>query len=628
MSAQAGDALQEVLDVAGCEWDVGALIQHYSFVDSLYFSIVLVTTVGYGNSLVPTTPYMRVFVSSYAVYGLLVFGAATFTFHHVVKQTLAIVSGPLYDVGTRLWHGVRRLLALSQATPAAAMPYEPPAVYVYARAIYLNFVSFVALNFTSATVFVLLEEDWSFFDALYHCTMTSTTIGLGDIAPHTQAGRTFAIFHMILSVVVFANAVGAILGTLELRVASTKKSEALQARLDGELISRLDIDGGGVDRAEFVCGMLELVGLVSKADYEPFLAQFAKLDTSGDGRLSREDLQEHSLALAHRQRVAQEAALAKPRADNKGQRFWASLYASATRLTFPSAILCVNFFWHSIFGYAMLLAGLMNGLAIGLTMGQRLTVGTHRLIMSSASVSIALQACAIVLVLLFAFDVRTYFEVDPLTQQLFSSAIDGDGRTFVLDAAAVEQVVEDFVRRNATWEVRAMMIGYVGFLAYGLGCAAHMLVLCHQASTVLGALGTSEVSATAPPQGPDLPKCSPSLPISAGRRAQRPSGFAHVVTALDRAESEPILAERPAGSCLQMDASDGRFLMASPDAVSRQSPPSAPAETMDEGSEAAASKAAQPHACPEVIAVSSSSHVSFAAAPTTSPSRDTIAAKV
>ena len=70
-------------------------------------------------------------------------------------------------------------------------------------------------------------------------------------------------------------------------------------------------------------------------------------------------------------------------------------------------ILCVNFFWHSIFGYAMLLAGLINGLTIGITMGRPPSVAAYRLAMSISAVSIALQALSIILVLLFTFDVRS-----------------------------------------------------------------------------------------------------------------------------------------------------------------------------------------------------------------------------
>lgn len=34
-----------------------------------------------------------------------------------------------------------------------------------------------------AAIFVLWEEEWSFFDGFYFCFITMTTIGFGDLVP-------------------------------------------------------------------------------------------------------------------------------------------------------------------------------------------------------------------------------------------------------------------------------------------------------------------------------------------------------------------------------------------------------------------------------------------------------------
>ncbi len=43
-------------------------------------------------------------------------------------------------------------------------------------------------------------EDWSLIDALYFCVVTSATVGYGDFAPTTDAGRLFCIVYIITSV--------------------------------------------------------------------------------------------------------------------------------------------------------------------------------------------------------------------------------------------------------------------------------------------------------------------------------------------------------------------------------------------------------------------------------------------
>jgi hypothetical protein len=71
----------------------------------------------------------------------------------------------------------------------------------------------------------------TFFDAFYHCMMTSTTIGLGEIAPKSQAGRMYGIVHMVMSVILFGSILSTILAALDRRVAVCARDATYTHRL-------------------------------------------------------------------------------------------------------------------------------------------------------------------------------------------------------------------------------------------------------------------------------------------------------------------------------------------------------------------------------------------------------------
>jgi len=52
----------------------------------------------------------------------------------------------------------------------------------------------------TGTVVYRYLEDWSWIDALYFCMITLTTIGYGDLAPKTDAGKLFTIFYIIIGI--------------------------------------------------------------------------------------------------------------------------------------------------------------------------------------------------------------------------------------------------------------------------------------------------------------------------------------------------------------------------------------------------------------------------------------------
>ena len=70
-------------------------------------------------------------------------------------------------------------------------------------------LAFVILILVSGTVFFMEIEHWSLVDSIYYCVTTLTTVGSGELRPHTDIGKIFTVIYLFMGV-------GGVLATLQL----------------------------------------------------------------------------------------------------------------------------------------------------------------------------------------------------------------------------------------------------------------------------------------------------------------------------------------------------------------------------------------------------------------------------
>ena len=74
-------------------------------------------------------------------------------------------------------------------------------------------VRLLALAFTLvavASLFYRVVEGWTWIDAVYFSVMTIATVGFGDLAPRTDAGKLFTVVYVILGLGLFVAAASAV----------------------------------------------------------------------------------------------------------------------------------------------------------------------------------------------------------------------------------------------------------------------------------------------------------------------------------------------------------------------------------------------------------------------------------
>lgn len=75
--------------------------------------------------------------------------------------------------------------------------------------------------------FIALIEDWSWFQSLYFCVVTSNTVGYGEFSPKTDGGKAFVIIFALLSV----STISGVLALMsEASVTSTARDELIRVR--------------------------------------------------------------------------------------------------------------------------------------------------------------------------------------------------------------------------------------------------------------------------------------------------------------------------------------------------------------------------------------------------------------
>jgi potassium channel subfamily K, other eukaryote len=149
----------------------------------------------------------------------------------------------------------------------------------------------ILLILIAVAVPVILIEEWSIVKGVYWMVITGTTIGLGDETPTHPVSKGLCILYIPLAVYSVGRFLGLIATTFLDRRSSKAEEKFLNRALTLSDIKRMDLDNqGGVSREEFLVYMLVTLQKVDEEDISDIIDTFQKLDTTGDGVLTSEDL--------------------------------------------------------------------------------------------------------------------------------------------------------------------------------------------------------------------------------------------------------------------------------------------------------------------------------------------------
>ncbi|CAH9105884.1 unnamed protein product [Cuscuta epithymum] len=243
----------------------------HPIVDALYFCIVTMCTIGYGD-ITPTTPATKLFsilfVLGFGFIDILLSGMVGYVLdlqeNYLLKK---IKCGGSHDPGSYIIDVKKGRMRIRMKVGCAL------GVVVLCIGIGVGFMHYV--------------EELGWLDSFYLSVMSVTTVGYGDRAFESLTGRIFASVWLLVSTLAVARA---FLYLAEARVDKRHRKMAkwvLDQDMTVAQFLAADIDNNGfVSKSEFVIYKLKEMEKVTEKDIMQICKQFDRLDTANCGKIT------------------------------------------------------------------------------------------------------------------------------------------------------------------------------------------------------------------------------------------------------------------------------------------------------------------------------------------------------
>ncbi|CAH2080078.1 unnamed protein product [Thlaspi arvense] len=247
-------------------------------VDGLYFCIVTMCTVGYGD-ITPDSVVTKLFSMLFVLVGfgvlylLLTSGMFTCVFH---LQERYMLHAAMYDPESKI----------------SSYTVDMKEGRVRMRAKVGSALSVLMLSLVFGVLVLHFVEKIGWFDSVYLSFMSVTTVGYGEQeAFKTLTGRLLASVWLLSSTL---SLVGGFLYLAEARTDKRNRERSKQVLGENMSISQFfaaDIDNNGyLSIAEFVIYKLKEMGRITSEDIIPIINRFDQLDPTHRGKITLPDL--------------------------------------------------------------------------------------------------------------------------------------------------------------------------------------------------------------------------------------------------------------------------------------------------------------------------------------------------
>ncbi|XP_074287658.1 two-pore potassium channel 3-like [Silene latifolia] len=248
-------------------------------IDAIYFTIVTLSTIGYGD-IVPATTFTKLFTCIFILVG---FAFVDTLLNALVTYVLDLQEGVLLGAVDQ-----NQFIKMIET-----YVFDKKKKRMRIRTKMSLALGVVTLSLVIGTVTLHFMEDMSWVDSFYLSVTSVTTVGYGDYAFETAAGRCFAIVWLLISTLAVARA---LMYLVEYRIQKRNQRMAnlvLQKKLTlGDFVAAdLDHDGS-ISKAEYVVYKLKEMGKIDQKDIIEICQQFETMKNPEHDKITVADLME------------------------------------------------------------------------------------------------------------------------------------------------------------------------------------------------------------------------------------------------------------------------------------------------------------------------------------------------
>eukprot|EP00435_Cladocopium_sp_Y103_P054712 s480_g17.t3 len=259
-----------------------ANVEGWTWDQSLYFGMVTMSTVGYGD-LYPTLWYSQLVGILFILVGIVV------VFGQII-DVVNLVIGPLFQKSRDL---VERLVPAhyvditGNGVPDFKVPRRRS--IFYGKGLIGPILMLLLFQFISALIFVAVEPEWDLWTAWWYVMVTASTVGYGDnsVNKENTGALIWASIHILLSVGLLAAIIGDLEVLSEERQELLKQAACFEKCFQKETLQSLDMDKSGkLSKHEFVLSMLVKIGkLDPEKDLKVLKNMYDRMDVNKDGSI-------------------------------------------------------------------------------------------------------------------------------------------------------------------------------------------------------------------------------------------------------------------------------------------------------------------------------------------------------